>query len=73
MMLCLGKKNLQSYSTRSKNESPKDIHCPPGTNTWSFWQRAKVAGKDASDNKHHETLPVEVGKALCSNFQEVIR
>ena len=59
------------FHMSSTNDSPKHIHCPPGTKSWCFWQRAKAAGKDPGDHKDHETLPVEVGKALVPIFRRL--
>ena len=55
----------------STNDFPKHIHCPPGIKSWCFWQRAKAAGKDPGDHEYHETLPVEVGKALVPIFRRL--
>ena len=71
MMLSLRKKEFLQSHMSSTNDSPKLIHCPPGTKSWCFWQRAKAAGKDPGDHKYHETLPVEVGNALVPIFRRL--
>ena len=57
------------FHMSSANESPNHINCPPGTKSWCFCQTVKAAGKDPGNHKDHETLPVEVGKALVPIFR----
>ena len=59
------------FHLTSSDDHPKHMHCPPGTNSWCFWQRAIAASKDPGTHKEHDTLPSEIGRKLAPIFQRL--
>ena len=50
---------------------PKHQQCPPGTNSWCFFQRSLATNKDTGSHKEHETIPPDIGKQLVPIFQRL--
>ena len=55
----------------STDAAPKHAQCPPGANSWCFFQRSLAKSEDPGSHKEHETLPVEIGKQLVPIFQRL--
>lgn len=55
----------------SSDAHPKHIHCPPGANSWCFWQRDFAMKRTPGEHKEHDTLPAEVGKKLVPIFERL--
>eukprot|EP00795_Rhopilema_esculentum_P017497 gene17497-9115_t len=55
----------------STDDLPKHAHCPPGSSSWCFWQRALAKEETPGKHSEHETLPTEVGKKLVPIFQRL--
>ena len=55
----------------STDQNPKHFHCPPGPNSWCFFQRSTAKHETPGPHSDHETLPVEIGKQLVPIFQRL--
>jgi len=55
----------------STDKMPKHVHCPPGSTSWCFWQRAIAQSKEPPVHADHETLPLDVGTKLVPIFQRL--
>ena len=60
------------FHLSSTDAAPKHVHCPPGEQSWYFWQRAVAKGEVPGKHKEHEGLPVEIGQKLVPIFQRLI-
>ena len=59
------------FHLTSTDENPKHVHCPPGENSWCFWQRAVSKNESSGSHKEHETIPEDVGRKLVPIFQRL--
>ena len=59
------------FHMSSTDENPKHHHCPPGTHSWCFWQRAAAKSEDPGSHNEHETLPPDIGRKLVPVFQRL--
>lgn len=59
------------FHMSSTDDNPKHHHCPPGAQSWCFWQRATAKSEDPGGHKEHETLPPDVGRRLVPLFQRL--
>ena len=59
------------YHLTSTDKDPKHIHCPPGAQSWCFWQRACSKDEVPGPHKEHDSLPLEIGKKLVPIFQRL--
>ena len=59
------------FHMSSTDENPKHHHCPPGTHSWCFWQRAVAKSEDPGGHNEHETLPLDIGRKLVPVFQRL--
>ena len=59
------------FHLSSSDSNPKHTHCPPGEQSWCFWQRAVAQSKDPGPHKEHDTLPADIGKKLVPIFQRL--
>ena len=55
----------------SSDQFPKHQQCPPGENSWCFWQRSLAKDVEPGTHKNHETVPSDVGKCLVPIFQRL--
>ena len=71
--ICLMKKRIFAilYHLCSSDKEPKHVHCPPGENSWCFWQRALAKGSTPGKHKEHETLPPAIGKKMVPIFHRL--
>ena len=55
----------------STDKLPKHSQCPPGIQSWCFWQRALANQTVPGSHSEHETLPPEVGRRLVPIFRRL--
>ena len=55
----------------STDKQPKHAHCPPGKQSWCFWQRALASDVEPGAHKDHDTLSPDIGKRLVPIFQRL--
>ena len=56
------------FHMSSTDKTPKHTHCPPGGQSWCFWQRAVAKSENPGTHKEHETFTPEIGKKLVPIF-----
>ena len=59
------------FHLTSTDRNPKHVHCPPGENSWCFWQRAIARQENPGPHKEHETIAEDIGKKLVPIFQRL--
>ena len=59
------------FHLSSSDDNPKHHHCPPGQDSWCFWQRAVAKSVEPGPHKDHETVPAEIGKRLVPIFMRL--
>jgi len=59
------------FHLSSTDQNPKHQHCPTGSNSWCFWQRALANSVDPGPHKDHETVPTDIGKRMVPIFQRL--